>query len=44
MRKTKQSNQWNQRPVAIKAYDQTNALVITADPDMMLALGEVIEN
>ncbi|WP_016671832.1 type II secretion system secretin GspD, partial [Yersinia pestis] len=42
-KKTKQSNQWNQRPVAIKAYDQTNALVITADPDMMLALGEVIE-
>ncbi|WP_042820753.1 type II secretion system secretin GspD [Yersinia wautersii] len=42
-KKAKQSNKWNQRPVAIKAYDQTNALVITADPDMMLALGEVIE-
>lgn len=41
--KTKSSNKWNNRPVAIKAYDQTNALVITADPGMMQALGQVIE-
>ncbi|WP_249192871.1 type II secretion system secretin GspD [Yersinia sp. Marseille-Q3913] len=31
------------RSIAIKAYDQTNALVITADPRMMKELEQVIE-